>query len=181
MARALRLPNLLWSSLWLLCCSGGAAQAAGPVEEPDLKAAYVFNFIQFVEWPDSATAPEGEWPVCVSPFSPLKRALAALEGRPVRKGRVLRVRLLEPGDLRQCRVLILNGPETEPALRALRALPAGHGILTVADEGVADHPDIAIALGRQAQRIVFAVNTDAAGRAGLTVSSRLLRLAKAAP
>lgn len=179
MPRIQPLRHLLSAGLCLLCAVGGLARAASPVEELDLKAAYIFNFIQFVEWPDNAQAPEGEWPVCVSPFSPLKRALAALEGRPVRKGRVLHVRLLEPGELRQCRVLVLHMTDADQTLRALRTLPPAHGILTVADEGTGDAPEIVITLRRQAQRIVFAINTDAADKAGLTISSRLLRLAKA--
>lgn len=178
---SLHLRTLLWIGLCMLCAGTGLAQAASPVEEQDLKAAYIFNFIQFVEWPDSAQSAEGDWPVCVSPFSPLKRALTALDGKPLRKGRVIRVRLLEPGEMRQCRVLILHSTDADPALRALRALPAPHGTLVVADEGAADQPEIMITLGREAQRIVFGVNTDAANRAGLTVSSRLLRLAKTAP
>ena len=79
MSHALRLRNLLWAGLCVLCWAGGLAHATNPVEEPDLKAAYIFNFIQFIEWPDSDLATDGDWPLCISPFSPLKRALTALE------------------------------------------------------------------------------------------------------
>ena len=180
MSHALRLRNLLWAGLCVLCWAGGLAHATNPVEEPDLKAAYIFNFIQFIEWPDSDLATDGDWPLCISPFSPLKRALTALEGKPARKGRPIRVRLLELAELRHCRVLVLHGSDIEPVLRTLRALPSAHGILTVADEDAAGSPDIMITLGQQKNRIVFAINTDATARAGLSVSSRLLRLARAA-
>jgi hypothetical protein len=184
MAYVLRLHILLWAGLCMLGGAAGLAHAAPAVEELDLKAAYIFNFIQFIDWPDAAQGTEGDWPVCVSPFSPLKRALTALDGKLARKGRPIRVKLAEPGDLRQCRVLVLHASDVEPMLRSLRLLPAAHGILTVADDvaatGGSTSPDIMITLSEQGGRIAFNINAEASARAGLAVSSRLLRLAQGA-
>jgi hypothetical protein len=177
----IRTLRLLRMGACLLCCAGGWAHASDAVEELDLKAAYIFNFIQFVEWQEADQGVDGGWPLCVSPFSPLKRPLTALEGRPARRGQPIRVRLLDVPLLHQCRVLILHSSDIEPVLRALRALPSAHGILVVADEGSPSAPEVMITLGQQQNRIVFGVNTNAAARAGLSVSSRLLRLAKAGP
>lgn len=167
--------------LWVALCTAGwgATHANEPVGELELKAAYIFNFIQFIEWPDSEGDSAHEMSLCVSPFSPLKRPLSALEGKPAGKGRTLRVRLLEPGNLRQCRVVVLNNMDVEPALRALRTLPAAHGVLTVSDELTFVNPEIVIALAQRDGRIVFGISPDAAAKAGLTISSRLLRLARA--
>lgn len=167
--------------LWVALCTAGwgATHANEPVGELELKAAYIFNFIQFIEWPDSEGDSAHEMSLCVSPFSPLKRPLSALEGKPAGKGRTLRVRLLEPGNLRQCRVVVLNNMDVEPALRALRTLPAAHGVLTVSDELTFVNPEIVIALAQRDGRIVFGISPDAASKAGLTISSRLLRLARA--
>lgn len=162
----------------VLLCAAGLAHATDAVEELDLKAAYIFNFIQYVEWQAMDQGVDGEWPVCVSPFSPLKRPLTALEGRPARRGQPIRVRLLDVALLRQCRVLVLHSSDLDLVLRALRLLPPGHGILTVADEDSANAPEVMITLGQQQSRVVFGVNTDATARAGLSVSSRLLRLAR---
>lgn len=178
MAHILRLRKLLWIGLCMLGGACGLAHATDPVGELDLKAAYIFNFIQFIEWPDSDQAVDGDWALCISPFSPLKRPLMALEGRPARKGQPIRVRLLDAGALRQCRMLVLHGSDIEPVLRALRALPPAHGILTVVDEIAATSPEIMITLGQQGNRIVFGINSEATHRAGLSVSSRLLRLAR---
>ena len=175
----LRLPTLLWAAACLLYATAGLAQTAPVAQEQDLKAAYIYNFIQFIEWPDADVAPaEGEWPVCVSPFSPLKRALTALDGKPARKGWPIRVRLADPADLRPCRVLVLHVSDIEPLLRALRLLPPGHGILTVADDPPGGSTDIMITFSEQGGRIAFGINANASTRAGLAVSSRLLRLAK---
>ncbi|MNT68230.1 hypothetical protein D3C72_2064430 [compost metagenome] len=80
--------------------------------------------------------------------------------------------------LRDCRVLILQNADVEQALRALRTLSQGHGVLTVSDELTFVNPEIVIALTQQEGRIVFGISPDAAAKAGLTISSRLLRLAK---
>jgi len=179
MATTSRLHTLL--VIWLcMVCSAGAhvAHATETVAEQDLKAAYVFNFIQFIEWPDNEGTPGNEVTVCVSAFSPLKRSLNALDGKQAAKGRTVRVRLLDTGAIRACRVLVVQNTEIEPVLRALRTLPASHGVLTVSDEVTVASPEIVIALTQQEGRVVFGISPDAASKAGLTISSRLMRLAK---
>ena len=58
MAYFLRLRTLLAICLWTVCGVGtSAARANEPVADLDLKAAYIFNFIQFIDWPDSDGAP----------------------------------------------------------------------------------------------------------------------------
>ncbi|MBD9392760.1 YfiR family protein [Acidovorax sp. ACV01] len=178
MHNAIRLRKMLWIGLCLLGGVGGLAHATDPVEELDLKAAYIFNFIQFIEWPDSDMAAGNELSICVSPFSPLKRPLTALEGKPTAKGRTVRIKLLELAGIRHCRMLILQNADVEQALRMLRTLPPSHGVLTIADELTFVNPEIVIALAQQEGRIVFGISPDAAAKAGLTISSRLLRLAK---
>lgn len=179
MACTPRLHTLLVICLWMACgVGGGAARANEPVAELDLKAAYIFNFIQFIDWPESESAPDNEVTVCVSAFSPLKRSLNALDGKQASKGRTVAVRLLDLGAIRACRVLIVHNPEIDAVLRALRALPASHGVLTVSDELTFVNTEIVIAMAQREGRVVFGISPDAASRAGLTISSRLLRLAR---
>ncbi|EER58860.1 putative transmembrane protein [Acidovorax delafieldii 2AN] len=175
--RPLRTLLLVWLAV---ACLAPRAHAAEPVGEPDLKAAYVFNFIQFIDWSDAAQPAEGDWLICVSSFSPLKRPLTALEGRFARKGQAIRVRLLDVAELRHCRVVVLHSSDPEPLLRALRAMPPRSGILTISDQGADAPPDTMITLFQDGSRVAFGINTEATGKAGLTVSSRLLRLARGA-
>ncbi len=174
-----RLYKALLVGMCLLGCSHGL-HAQEKIGENDLKAAYVLNFIQFVEWPQGDGNAGTDWIICVSPFSPLKRSLMAWEGKPARKNNPIRIRLWEANELDDCRVLVLNGADTDRALRALRALPEKKAVLTIADDSVSVPPDIMIALYRQDDRIVFDINADAIGKAGLTVSSRLMRLSRGA-
>lgn len=161
--------------LWAL----GSVQAHGQVDELELKAAFVYNFLQFVEWPKGSSASLPELTLCVSPFSPLKRQIGALEGKPVQGG-PLQVRLLDVPSLGKCRVIVLDGADAEPVFGALRALPAGHGVLTVVDDTNAARSESVFVLGREGGRVVFSINADAAARAGVVISSRLLRLARGA-
>jgi hypothetical protein len=178
MLQPLRLLRLIWLGLWAVGAMAAAAQAAPAVEEADLKAAYIFNFIQFIDWPGGESAAGQDMTVCVSPFSPLKRPLTALEGRQTTKGGAVRVKLLEMTDVRPCRVIVLYSSDVMQVLRLVRTLPPGHGILTISDELTFVDPEIVIALSQQEGRIVFGISSEAAARAGLAVSSRLLRLAK---
>ena len=179
MAYIPRLRTLLAICWWVACGVGtSVARANEPVADLDLKAAYVFNFIQFIDWPDSDGTPGNEVTVCVSAFSPLKRSLAALDGKQATKDRTVRVRLLDLQAIRGCRVVIIHNAEVEPVLRVLRTLPASHGILTVSDDITFVNPEIVIALAQQEGRVVFGISPDAATKAGLIISSRLLRLAK---
>lgn len=177
MVRTARLYTLLTLWLWV-ACGTGAARADNAVGESELKAAYVFNFIEFIEWPNTDGSADGDVNVCVSAFSPLRRALTGLEGKNTSRGRTVKIMLLDTAAVRACRVLILHNTDAEPALRTLRSLPPGHGILTISDEVTFVNPDIVIALTQQQGRVVFGISAEAASRAGLTISSRLMRLAK---
>lgn len=178
MSTALRFRATLLIGLWALCW-GPMARAEPSAGELDLKAAYVFNFIQFIEWPDSGTGDTGDWTICVSAFSPLKRPLTAFEGKPARKGRPIRVKLLEIRELRSCKLVVMHSADVDPVLGALKSMPADHGILTIAEEVTFAPPDIMITLYQWDGRVVFGIRAESASAAGLTVSSRLLRLAKA--
>ncbi|MDP3228703.1 MAG: YfiR family protein [Acidovorax sp.] len=182
MPTALHFRATLLIGLWAFCW-GAMARADTSAGELDLKSAYVFNFIQFIEWPDNSASASasgtGDWTICVSAFSPLKRPLTALEGRPARKGRIIRVRLLEIRELRSCQMVVMHSADVEQVLGALKSLPAEHGILTIAEEVTFAHPDIMITLYQVDGRVVFGIRADAASAAGLSVSSRLLRLARA--
>ena len=55
----------LWRRFALLLIAGGLLGAAAPVSEYQLKAVFLFNFAQFVEWPSAALPREIELPTLV--------------------------------------------------------------------------------------------------------------------
>ena len=167
-----------WRTLWLaLLCGVGTAGVGAQVAEQDLKVAYVFNFVQFIEWPAEAASAGRDFILCVAPFSALKRPLTALEGKRTTTGQTVRLQLLEVATLRECRVLVLDAGDAGRVSRALHGLPEGHGVLTIAD-GAPALPEAVITLAQQGGAVVFSVNLDAASKAGLQISSRLLRLSR---
>jgi hypothetical protein len=154
----------------LLLAAGLAA--AQPVAEHDLKAAFVFNFAVFTEWPADVLAPGAPLNLCVGAPSPLTQALGQLQDRVV-NGHALAVRQAGAG-LRGCHLLVLDKPDRERWQQWRRELGAAT-VLTISD----DRRDGAVILLSVDQaRVAFEVDLAAARAARLNLSSKLLRLAR---
>jgi len=147
--------------------------------EYQVKAAYLFNFLKFVEWPeDQAADPHGKWVIGFVGESPIGTELAQLvEGKNV-LGRDLQVRRLQAADnLRGCNILFISESEKKRLPSILAAL-RGSSVLTVADM------DNFIGSGGMVQfvvedaRVRVAIDVAATGRARLKISSKLLSLAR---
>lgn len=141
--------------------------------EAQLKAAYLVNFMKYVEWPLQRTTAN----ICLFGRDSLGPYLATYEGRQV-AGLELRVRKVSsPEQLGECHALFV--PETEEArfgavLRWVDRQP----ILTVSDSEVFTRDGGAIALVRAEGRLQFDINADALSRANLKPSSQMMRLAR---
>jgi YfiR/HmsC-like len=165
-----------WLLLALLLAAAWAATADAPkATENDVKAAYLYNFGKFVKWPG---APGDQFPICVfghDPFGALLDATVAgekIEGKPV----VAR-RIRSPQEATACRVLFIGDSERNQFQKVLD--DAGKGVLTVSDiRGFARHGGM-IEFVKQQNRIRFEVNLAVARRAGLVLSSELLKVASA--
>lgn len=147
------------------------APPAAAVGEYELKAAFLYNFASFTEWPPGA-APG--MTVCVLGPDPFGPVLDGLRGKSVQGVPIEVRRLTALSEARGCRILFLGSGEDPAALAALRTSP----VLTVADSRDAARRGVMIGLFVDGGRIGFEVNTGAAGSAGLTLSSKLLRLAR---
>lgn len=166
-----------------LVVSAGAA-AAG-VSEEDLRAAYLFNFASLVEWPSkSLPAAATQLTVClVGEDDALNgrgaEALARLGGRKINDREVVFKRLQSLAEIKGCHIALIGELERGGAVKLAEALRGG-AVLTVAMErdAISTSRDIAICLAIDQDRMVFQVNDDYARRAGLTFSSKLLRLAR---
>ncbi|MEW5888770.1 MAG: YfiR family protein [Pseudomonadota bacterium] len=158
-----------------------AALPAGaqPVPEYELKAAFVYNFVQFTEWPaDSPWDSSPTLNLCVSASSPLSSALYALNDRAIR-GRRLAVRFVGSYDaLPGCHVLFLDAAD-RPRLAQIRKSLAGAAVLTISDDSDIIRDGVVIGLGLlDNNRMGFEVNLQAMRQARLTISSKLLRLSQ---
>ncbi len=149
-------------------------RADAAVDERAMKAAYLYNFVLFAQWP---ALPGSDFQLCILGSTALDAELVRLEGKPVSNGLLIAIRRLMPGEpLSGCQVLYIderNRRGLDALLQRLDSLP----VLTITDAtGFADR-GIMIEMRKQGQRIVFDVNLAAARRARLDFSARLLKLA----
>ncbi|HVT34150.1 MAG TPA: YfiR family protein [Nevskiaceae bacterium] len=153
------------------------AQGADDLEQK-VRAAFLYNFAKFVSWPGYKT-PQASDPLlfCVldsDPFAgPLEQNLQGktVDTHPVQVRRVQRV-----DDMRSCHVAYLSIAESARLAVALEAL-AGNGVLTVFQGDAAQHAGI-VRFFLEDQRMRFEINTAAAERERLEISSRLLGVAR---
>lgn len=151
---------------------------AQSVSTPGLTAAFIFNFVKFTTWPDDAMRNGGTILLCVSGNEQVADALVQLTQDKQVEGHSLAIRrtaLDRP--LTECHVVFSSSLDGNSARELVRAT-AGHPILTVSDlEDFAMRGGVANFF-IDGGRMRFAVNPDAADRAKLRISSKLLSLAK---
>jgi hypothetical protein len=153
-------------------------QAESVVEENAAKAALVFNFARYTEWPARPPhAPQTPLQLCIFGDLGVTEACAELEGRSVAQRSVQVTAIGYQTPVEGCDVLFIDSRERriiEPLIAAVRDRP----VLTVGE--IPDFSDYGgiINLYRSEGRFRFEVSLRAARRAGLTLSSRMLRLAR---
>jgi hypothetical protein len=164
--------------LFLMGYGPGASDAV-PAEttEPEVKTAFVFNFIKFVDWSSNA-APQGEPMItlCILGQDPLGETLPSLAGK-VAQGRKLSVRqIAKPGQTDGCQVLYICKSEKDQMGNVLKGMKPG--VLTIGDMKNFAHSGGAINFVMEEKKVSFEINVDSVERAGMKISSQLLKLAK---
>lgn len=168
---------MLLLTLHLIATEKGRAQAA--LTEYQVKAAYLFNFLKFVEYPsESFTNPLAPFVIGIVGEDPFGSALPQVVTGKAVQGRDLVLRFYRAGeDLRGAHILFISASEKKRLPVILSSL-RGSSVLTVSDmEGFLDAGGMVQFLNEN-DRVRFAVNVDATGRARLKLSSKLLSLAK---
>jgi hypothetical protein len=151
----------------------GMALPAGQDLEDQVKAAFLFNFLKFVEWPGTST--DASWEICVLGREPVGDALDnTIRGKLV-NGRPVEVRrYAKPGDLKGCHILFLGHAESERA-----GAPSQPGLLTVGEAPGFLKSGGIINFYLEQNRVHFEISASAAHSSGLRVSPQLLRLGRA--
>jgi len=156
-----------------------AALAQKAVTENNLKATHLAHFAQFVEWPPTAFT-NAESPIVIGILGEdyLSRKVEEAIASEIVRGRKLTVKpcaTLEEAE--RCHILFISRSERDRVDKILTAL-RGKSILTVSDlDSFSSHGGMIRLLG-EGNRIRFRINSGVAERAGLTISSKLLRLAE---
>ncbi len=172
--RCLLLPLFFFCSL--LDASSSFAQGPHPTE-PQVKAAYLYNFGKFVRWEAEPTTNTNEREICVfgkDPFGAVLDSTVAGESIDGRKIVVRRPANIQ--DTAQCNILFISSSE-ENRMDSILSAARRSGMLTVSDiPHFAERGGI-IEFVMQQDKIRFEVNRRAAERSHLALSSELLKVA----
>lgn len=161
---------------WLAVVLGMWASFAfgQPDTEPQLEAAYLVNFMKYVEWPASYRTTNT---ICLFGRDSLGTYLAAYEGRQVGGRELLVRRVSKPDDMAGCQLVYI--PELEEARTgAVLRWVENMTVLTVSNQEGFARLGGGIELIRNGGRIQFIVNMAPFSRSGLVPSSQMLRLAQ---
>jgi hypothetical protein len=173
----LRRAAALVAALLALAAAPGRAQA--PPTEYQVKAVFLFNFSQFVDWPAAAFA-DGRSPLVIGVLGddPFGTTLDEIVRGATVNGRPLAVRRYKSVDqVDACHILFIDRSQTEQLDTVVAALKE-RTVLTVGDfEGFTRRGGI-IRFVTVGNKIRLRVNLAAAQQANLTISSKLLRPAQ---
>jgi hypothetical protein len=163
----------------LLLTAPAQVGAQEALSEYQIKAAYLFNFLKFVEFPgDSFADPLAPIIIGVVGDDPFGNALPQVVAGKTVQGRDLVVHVYRAGeDFRGAHILFISASEKKRLSLILSSL-RGSSVLTVADTaGFLDAGGM-IQFLNENDRVRFAINVDATSQAKVKVSSKLLSLAK---
>jgi hypothetical protein len=163
----------------MACCAARPAAAeTPPASEYQIKAAFLYNFAKFIEWPaDAHLADAQTFTIGLLGADPFGPDIAVIEGKQVKDKplRIVRGQTLE--ELKGCQVLFIGALPAADLERVLKTLK-GRPVLTVGEaENFAHHGGM-IHLMTVENKVRFEINVQTAEQAGLKISSHLLRLAR---
>jgi len=154
------------------------AQAQSAADEYDVKAAFLFHFAQFIDWPPGVLdSRDNSLRLCILDDEPHRQELQnTIEGK-LSGGRVFHVLpISQPQEIKDCSILFLSRGEARrqaAIVRSIRGMP----VLTVGETTNFLSDGGMIRFHLEEGRIRFDINLQAAESSHLKIGSRLLLLA----
>jgi hypothetical protein len=163
--------------VWLALPASAPAQRT-TFDEREVKAVFLFNFVQFVDWPETAfSSPEAPVVIGVLGNDPFGHLLDDVVRGEMVKGRPLTVeRFRRVEDIIACHVLFISPSEVRMYEHILTVLGAQPTLTVGETESFTSLGMIRFLTERN--RVRLEVNVEKAKAAGLTISSNLLRSAR---
>lgn len=158
-----------------MCLQAFAVQQRAP--EFQVKAAFLFNFSKFMEWPaNSFSTPYDPFVIGVYGRDPFGNFLdETIAGETVMGRQMIVERIKQPDDIKKCQILFISQPaKTAEVLAHAKGL----GILTVSDEPNFCSMGGIIRFYKEKDMVRLQINVEAAKASNLAISSKLLRIAK---
>jgi hypothetical protein len=157
----------------------GGNAPAGIASEYQVKAAFLYNFGKFVDWPaDSFSSPSAAFTLCVVGADPFGEILdRTVQGKVINGHPVSALRLTRHDDLRVCHIVYIS-PSERKAIEEILDQLRGVSVLTVGEtEGLTERGGM-VNFVVEDNRVRFEANPLAAERSRLRISSKLLALAR---
>lgn len=171
---------LLVLGVWAVLSAAPGAQAQSLLDrEYRIKAAFLYNFVKFVDWPTEVLPEANDTiSICVLSEDPVVyEALETIKGKTV-KGRRLTIRRADTAkDLESCQVAFFGFSEEKRLPQVMRTLQAS-SVLTVGEVDRFAQSGGIINLVVENNKVRFEINVERAERARLKLGSQLLSLAK---
>jgi len=161
--------------LLVICVPAISGVPGASSTEYRIKAAFLYNFTSFVNWPEGTTGESG-FTLCILGQDPFGTLLDNLAGKLVNNTPLIIKRIGRSEHLGQCRLLFIGETSTQQ-LRKTLSLLHDTPVLTVSDTTGFTELGGMIEFRVIANKVRFAINNKAAESAGLSISSKLLNLA----
>jgi hypothetical protein len=169
----------VWLFLALLPLVCLPTPVATQFDHQQVKAAFLLNFLKFVTWPEHAAPAGAPIVIAIIGADDLARALEQEAAGQMVGGRSVSVRSVHTlAEARPLPHLLFIGASERDRLPVLLRQLEGRPVLTVGDAAGYGTAGVVLNFYTSDSRIRFEANTTAAARAGLQISSHLLRLAR---
>lgn len=175
---------LLRATLAVLASIAAMACVCAPVyaqraQIDDVKAAFVFQFANYVQWPDDTFENDAS-PIVIGIVgneNMIKALGASVQGKNIGKRSIKVVAVAGDQEAQACHILYIDSSDdkrVDDYLSAVRSKP----VLTVSDDDNFTEKGGVISLFEAQSKLRFEINVDEVERAKLTISSKLLSLAQ---
>ena len=178
MAKHLFRASSIALTLAMLICGPNVSAESGQYKEYLIKAAFLYNFIKFVDWP-SESFKNGAAPinVCVLGDDPFGEALDTLRNKRVKGRRLVIKQVRRVEQIEGAHLLFISTSEKGRVKQILKSL-ADAPVLTISEmEGFGQNGGI-INFITVDNKIQFEINSEKAQQHKLKISSQLLKLAR---
>lgn len=156
------------------------AQRASAQEtiEAEVKAAFLYHFTKYVDWPSSVFQDAGEpFRMCVVGTPAFVTTVESLVDGETARARPIQVVVPQPTQFNHCHMLFIGAQDAQLVGSAVQAV-ANRPVLTVVESPALFDQGSAILLAVDNSRVRFDIRLAAIQRAGLGVSAKLLRVAR---
>lgn len=169
--------RVLVLTMLVLCAAGTPSVYAEErvYGEYEVKAAFIYNFTKFTEWPQGGRKREVN--ICVVGNDPFGKSLKEIQNRMIhdKEVRVKHARL--SGEMQGCHVLFISNSERNRVSQIVEAL-GNASVLTIGDTKGFAQQGVMVNFYTEYDKIRFEINIGRVNKTGLKISSSLLRLAK---